>query len=118
MVLQRDEGKIVLAGALTDPVDTALFIWKNASQEVSRSHCACMRDCYQGSTPLLGRPVSTCASLILLYSVSLGWSAEAWNVCTGDRAVREGRCLCQQQAGDRLVRRHAEPIQSLSARLV
>ena len=36
MILQRDEGKIVLAGALTDPVDTALFIWKNASQEVSR----------------------------------------------------------------------------------
>ncbi|CAL5223834.1 g6413 [Coccomyxa viridis] len=30
---KRDEGKIVLAGALTDPVDTALFIWKNASQE-------------------------------------------------------------------------------------
>ena len=32
--LQKDEGKIVLAGALADPVDSALFIWKDASREV------------------------------------------------------------------------------------
>ena len=32
--LQKDEGKIVLAGALADPVDSALFIWKNSSKEV------------------------------------------------------------------------------------
>ncbi|CAK0738959.1 hypothetical protein CVIRNUC_001117 [Coccomyxa viridis] len=30
---KKDEGKVVLAGALADPVDSALFIWKNSSQE-------------------------------------------------------------------------------------
>ncbi len=80
VVSQRDEGKIVLAGALTDPVDTALFIWKNASQEVSLAHFACMRDCYQGSAPRLGRPVSIYASQILLYSVSLGHLTAAWKM--------------------------------------
>ena len=34
MISQKDEGKIVLAGALADPVDSALFIWKDASREV------------------------------------------------------------------------------------
>lgn len=32
---QAEEGKILLAGALADPVDSALFIWKDASPEVS-----------------------------------------------------------------------------------
>jgi len=40
-LLQKDEGKIVLAGALTDPVDSALFIWKNASQEVETRFSIC-----------------------------------------------------------------------------
>lgn len=34
VISQKDEGKLVLAGALADPVDSALFIWKDASREV------------------------------------------------------------------------------------
>lgn len=34
-MMQAEEGKILLAGALAEPVDGALFIWKDASPEVS-----------------------------------------------------------------------------------
>jgi hypothetical protein len=38
-VLQVDKGKILLGGALADPVDSALFVWKDASVEVRPLAC-------------------------------------------------------------------------------
>lgn len=35
LVLQAAQGRILLAGALADPVDSALFVWKNSSIQVS-----------------------------------------------------------------------------------
>jgi hypothetical protein len=32
--LQADEGRLILAGAAGDPVEGALFVFKNVSQEV------------------------------------------------------------------------------------
>jgi hypothetical protein len=36
-VLQADEGKLILAGAAGDPVEGALFVFKNTSKEVGAS---------------------------------------------------------------------------------
>ena len=38
-VTQAQEGKMVLAGALAEPVDSALFIWKDSTAEARTYRC-------------------------------------------------------------------------------
>ena len=84
--MQAEEGKIMLGGALAEPVDGALFIWKNCTQEVSQvsdsDACASMHSevdalwgacADDGAACRLGRRRSRALSQ-LMFMFGMAWS--------------------------------------------